>query len=152
AAVSFDGAQGQADVYDLKTGGRTRLTFGEAAWFVAWSPDGKKLVYSLAKPGAGGAGNTDLYLKRTDGAGQNELLLSSGLIDHPTDWTRDGRYIIFQRGQLGSQRIWILPLFGDRKPFPLFANAGYDHSTGRVSPDGKWIAYQSSESGPREVY
>jgi Tol biopolymer transport system component len=79
-------------------------------------------------------------------------LLSSGNLDHPSDWTRDGRYIVFNRGQVGAQHIWILPMFGDRKPFPLFPNATYDHADGRVSPDGKWIAYFSSESGRSEVY
>ena len=95
---------------------------------------------------------TDLYLKRADGAGERELLLSSGHMDHPTDWTRDGRYIVISRGPLGSQQIWIVPMFGDRKAFPLFPNAAYDHFGGRVSPDGKWIAYVSAESGTGEVY
>jgi Tol biopolymer transport system component len=95
---------------------------------------------------------TDLYLKRGDGAGERELLLSSGNIDHPTDWTRNGQYLIFNRGQLVSPRIWILPMFGDRMAFPLFPNAAYAHSEGRVSPDGKWIAYDSAESGLGQVY
>src|SRR6266478_10148028 len=43
-------------------------------------------------------------------------------------------------------------MFGDQKPFPLFPDASYDHSDGRVSPDGKWIAYMSAEAGPGEIY
>jgi Tol biopolymer transport system component len=152
AVVSFEGPLADAYVCDLKTGARTRLTFGSregAVWFLAWSPDGRRVVYSAEKADTE---NTDLYLKRSDGAGERELLLSSGNIDHPTDWTRDGQYIVINRGRIGSQRIWILPTFGDRKAFPLFQNASYDHSDGRVSPDGKWIAYQSAESGPGEVF
>ena len=60
-----------------------------------------------------GAHNTSVYIQRADGAGQRQLLLSSGQEDHPSDWTRDGRYVVFNRGELGAQRIWILPMFGD---------------------------------------
>jgi Tol biopolymer transport system component len=148
AVVTFEGPVGYAYVCDLKTGARTRLTFEEGAWFLAWSPDGKKVVYS-SEPGTG---NFELFLKRADGSGERELLLSSGNIDHPTDWTRDGQYVVINRGELGSQRIWIVPMFGDRKAFPLFPKAAYDHLDGRVSPDGKWIAYLSAESGPGDVY
>ncbi len=148
AVVSFEGPVGYAYVCDLKTGARTRLTFEEGAWFLAWSPDGRKVVYS-SEPGTG---NFELYLKHADGSGERELLLSSGNIDHPTDWTRDGQYVVINRGQLGSQRIWIVPMFGDRKPFPLFPNAASENDDGRVSPDGKWMAYVSAESGLGEIY
>jgi Tol biopolymer transport system component len=150
AVVSFEGGPTpDVSVYDLKTGARTRLTFKENAWFIAWSPDGSRIAYSAQNLGSE---NTNIYLKRTDGAGERELLLSSGNIDHPSDWTRDGKYIVFSRGQVGAQRIWIHPMFGDRKPFPLFPNATYDHYEGRVSPNGKWLAYNSAESGPGEIY
>ncbi len=80
------------------------------------------------------------------------MLLSSGNIDHPTDWTRDGQYVVINRGQLGSQQIWLLPMFGDRKPFRFFPNAASENDDGRVSPDGKWMAYVSAESGLGEMY
>jgi eukaryotic-like serine/threonine-protein kinase len=151
AAVSgFEGPVGYAYVCDLKSGARTRLTFEESAWFLAWSPDGRKVVYSGDDKAR--TGNTELYLKRADGSGERELLLSSGNIDHPTDWTRDGQYVLINRGQLGSQRIWIVPIFGDRKPFPFFPNAAYENNDGRVSPNGKWMAYVSAESGLGEIY
>lgn len=78
-------------------------------------------------------------------------LTDAAWLDHPTDWTRDGQYIVFNRGPLGSQQIWILPMFGDRKPFPLFPNATYHHYDARVSPNGKWLAYASRESGPAAI-
>jgi Tol biopolymer transport system component len=150
AVVSFEGGPTpDVSVYNLKTGARARLTFKENAWFIAWSPDGTRIAYSAQNFGSE---STNIYLKSTDGAGERESLPSSGNIDHPSDWTRDGKYIVFTRGQVGSQRIWILPMFGDRKPFPLFPNATYDHYEGRVSPNGKWIAYSSAESGPAEIY
>jgi hypothetical protein len=149
AYVSFDGASGNVYVSDSKTGARTRLSYEGSAWFTAWSPDGTRIAYSTQ---AIGADETRISVKRTDGGGDPEVLLSSAQFDHPSDWTRDGRYLIFNRGQIGAQRVGILPLFGDRKPFPLFPNASYDHADGRVSPDGKWIAYYSAESGRSEVY
>jgi eukaryotic-like serine/threonine-protein kinase len=147
--VRFEGAFGNVFVSDLKNGTPNRLSFGEDAWFAVWSPEGTKIAYSaqvLNKE------VTNLYMKRIDGAGDSELLLSSENINHPSDWTRDGKYLVFSRGPLGAQRIWVLPMFGDRKPFPLFPSATYDHSEGRVSPDGKWIAYTSAEAGASEVY
>jgi eukaryotic-like serine/threonine-protein kinase len=150
AVVDFEG-QPVPNLYvcSFKTGARTRLTFGENVWFVTWSPDGRTVAYSAQKAGME---NTDLYLKRADGAGERELLLSSGDIDHPTDWTRDGKYLVLHRGRAGSQKIWLVPMFGDRKAFQLFPNAEYAHTDGRVSPDGKWIAYLSAESGLGEIY
>src|SRR6202007_1634196 len=74
AEVNFEGgATADLFVYDLKTGTRTRLTFGENTWFLAWSPDGKRLAYSAEKVGTG---NVKLYLKRADGSAERELLLS----------------------------------------------------------------------------
>ena len=149
AFVSSEGPTASLYTSDFKTGARTRLTFQGTAWFSAWSPDGSRIVYSVQDTDKE---TTDLNVKRADGAGERELLLSSGHLDHPTDWTRDGRYIVIERGQVGDQRIWLIPMLGDRKPFPLFPNATYDHASGRVSPDGKWIAYYSAESGRGEVY
>jgi len=121
----------------------------EDAWYVVWSPDGKKLAFSALKENTT---NTNVYLKRADGGGEPELLISADETDAPEDWTRDGRYLVLSRGSVGSQKIWIVPMFGERKAFPLFPNSTFDHFAGRVSPDGKWIAYASRESGTIDLY
>lgn len=150
AAVAVSkGPVGDVFIYDLKTGTRTRLTYGEYVLSIVWSPDGTRVVYSSTKPGSD---QTELYSRHADGSGQRELLLSSGFADEPSDWTLDGRYIIFDRGAIGSRRIWLLPLFGDRKPSALLPKADYEHFFGTVSPDGKWIEYTSRESGRAEIY
>ena len=149
AATVDEGPTGVVYAYDLKSGARTRLTFGEHVLSVVWSPDGTRIAYSATKPGRD---QSELFVRRADGSGQRELLLSSGFAEQPTDWTRDGRYIIFNRGPVSALSIWIFPLFGDHKPFPLFPKADFDHFFGMVSPDGKWIAYGSRESGKNEIY
>jgi eukaryotic-like serine/threonine-protein kinase len=148
AVVQSEGPLGSLYVWNLKTGTRTRLTFGQAVNSVIWSPDGKRVAYSATKPGMRKA---ELYTKLADGSGEAQLLLSSGFSDDPTDWTSDGRYIIFSRGEIGAQRVWVLPTFGDRKPSPLYPNADYDHNSARVSPNGRWIGYVSRETGPLQL-
>ena len=98
-------------------------------------------------------GTADLYLKASSGAGQETVLVSSPQTKTPTDWSRDGRFILFHVSDdpKTGYDIWVLPLDGDRKPF-LFVNANYEERNAVFSPDGHWIAYQSNESGRHEIY
>jgi Tol biopolymer transport system component len=148
ASAVFDGPAADIFVSDLRTGVGTRLTFGEDVWFVVWSPDGTKVAYSSR---VANTDRTKIYVKNADGSGSRDDLLDSGSIDHPSDWTRDGQYFVFDRGELSNQQIWIMPLKGERKPFPL-PNTSGDVSSGRVSPDGKWIAYDSTQSGKDGIF
>jgi serine/threonine-protein kinase len=96
-------------------------------------------------------GHRDLYWKAFSGAGQEEVLLESGLDKNCEDWTRDGQYVIYNQQTPNKPReIWALPLFGDRKPFSVISESGVVE--GHVSPNGKWISYTSSESGTLEIY
>jgi dipeptidyl aminopeptidase/acylaminoacyl peptidase len=81
-----------------------------------------------------------------------ELFLASPQDKQPTDWSADGRFLLFEAvdPKTGSD-IWALPFDGDRKPFPV-VQTSFDESTSQFSPDGKWIAYQSNESGRYEIY
>jgi serine/threonine protein kinase/Tol biopolymer transport system component len=114
-----------------------------------WSSDGKRIAFSSSRSGLG----TALYLKSAMSAGEDEPLPSSGLpMEVPTDWTPDGRYVLFEaRSMKTGEDLWALPLGGDRKPFPLLQTP-FDESQGRLSPDGRWLAYVSNESGRQEVY
>ena len=70
------------------------------------------------------------------------------------DWSPDGRYLMFRTGTSGTGDgfdLWILPLFGDRKSFPYITGPG-DQLYAQFSPDGRWVAYTSNETGRNEVY
>ena len=135
-------------LYDLLRGGEARFTspplIGTAP---VWSPDGSRIAY--------GWGNT-LYLKDASGGVKEELLLATGNEKTPSDWSRDGRYLIYtETGPKGRGDIWFLPdplnKSGDRKPIK-FQGTDAMESQGQLAPDDRWIAYVSKESGPSEVY
>jgi Tol biopolymer transport system component/tRNA A-37 threonylcarbamoyl transferase component Bud32 len=147
-----DPQSGNIDVWliDLARGVRTRFTFDPAVdSSPIWSPDGTRIVFYSTR-----RGHADLYIKDASGAGSEELVFESDALKSPTDWSRDDRYIAFTsldlKGKTGRD-IWILPLFGDRKPFP-FLQTQFDETGAMFSPDGRWLAYTSNESGKSEVY
>jgi len=97
----------------------------------------------------------DLYEKASSGASNEGLLLKTSESKRPLDWSRDGRFILYQSPQRTDSRtnldLWVLPTFGDRKPTP-FLHTSFNERWARFSPDGKWIAYVSDESSREEVY
>jgi WD40 repeat protein len=133
---------------DLVRGSKSRFTFGIGLQsYSIWSPDGQRIVFDLEKADAWG-----LYWKDVSGAGDEELLLKTGQRTIPTDWSSDGRFILFsQEDPKTKWDIWVLPLFGDRKPVPVLKTE-FVEGLGVFSPDGRWIAYCSNESGRTEVY
>jgi serine/threonine protein kinase/Tol biopolymer transport system component len=142
--------QGNTDVWliDVARGVPSRFTFDAAIdLFPVWSPDGSRIFF-----GSNRKGSFDLYQKASSGAGGDELLLESSLNKFPQDWSPNGRFILY--GQLDPKTAsdqWVLPIFGERKPFP-FVNANFEEQNGQFSPGGQWVAYQSNESGSYEVY
>jgi Tol biopolymer transport system component len=140
-------------IYDLSRSLPTRFTFDPATEDAAiWSPDGSSIVFSSNRKG-----HFDLYRKASSGTGSEELLYADNLEKQVEGWSPDGKFIVYRgRGdpKYGDD-VWILPVSGgapgDRKPFP-FAQTTFGEQHGQFSPDGKWIAYASNESGRNEIY
>jgi serine/threonine protein kinase len=149
-AIQLDNAQSDIWVQDIARGVRTRLTFGPVAnQAPVWSPDGKWIAYNSARNG-----HSQLYRKHSDGSGDEELLLeenAEGLI--PDDWSRDGKSLLYSRNIGADWEIRMLPLEGDRKSYVVVPHAITTiTSRPHISPNGRWIAYPSAESGAGEVY
>lgn len=154
-AVTVYGTQGTGDiwVFDLARGTKTRLTFGPTLQQAAvWSPDGKIIFYA-----SNAKGPPHIYAKAADGGGsERPVLETSDAIEIPGGISPDGKYLICQRrtfaaGTQGSFGIWAVPLLGEQKPFPIVQTT-FDNRLPQISPDGRWMAYQNSESGRNEVY
>jgi hypothetical protein len=135
-------------VIERSRGVTARLTFDPAFdYSPVWSPDGNNLLFASNRGGTAG-----LYQKPSSGAGEDELLIKPSLPLNPSDYSSDGRYIAgLHTGKGTSSDIWVLPTFGDRRPMP-FIRTPSDEREARFSPDSRWIAYSSDESGRREVY
>jgi eukaryotic-like serine/threonine-protein kinase len=141
-------------VLDLVRGVTSRITSDPAIDDPPmWSPDGLRVVWASNRSGA-----FDLYVKSANGTGPEQLLVTMDApAGWPEDWSRDGRFIIYQiPGPKTGQDLWIAPQpaqgeSGDRKPFP-YLQTGFDERHGRFSPDGRWVAYSSNESGRDEIY
>ena len=133
---------------DFTRGTRTRFTFGSSnSRSPVWSPDGSRIIFASDR-----GGHFDLYQKLANGASDQELLLKSENDKYPTSWSRDGRFLLYTVAEpkKGSD-LWVLPLEGDRKPFP-FLSTVFNENNAQFSPNGRWIAYTSDESGRPEVY
>jgi Tol biopolymer transport system component len=117
-----------------------------------WAPDSRTLAFASNRPRSDGSSQAfDVYLKPVDGSGREEYLVGHAGGDPPSDWSADGRFILYHRGARGQPDIWAVRVEGDRQPFPVVATA-FNESNGQFSPDGNWIAYQSNESGRSEIY
>jgi Tol biopolymer transport system component len=139
---------GQTDIWvlDLIRGVRTRVTFGPVGNVSPlWSPDGKWIAYSSAQ-----SGHFAICRKPSDGSGAEECLLSVEQQPALHDWSRDGKNLLYSLPVPGGplRQIFALPLEGERKPSSVVERG----TLGKLSPDGRWLVYQSAESGRLEVY
>jgi len=134
---------------EFARGVMTRLTFDPARdRLPVWSPDGKQVAFSSDREG----GVAQIYRKDASGAGQEERLTEGPNQKFVLDWTKDGKYLLYREVNPGTGRdLMALPLAGDRKPIPV-VKTQFDENTGAVSPDGRWVAYASSDSGRSELY
>jgi eukaryotic-like serine/threonine-protein kinase len=132
---------------DLGLGGLSRFTFGSAGEHrPIWSPDGSTLIFNSNRP------VFDLFRKPVTRGGAEQLVLASQQAKVPMDWSSDGRFLMYRTlDPKTSQDLWVLPMTGDTKPYPI-VHSNFVESQGQFSPDAKWIAYQSNESGRYEIY
>ena len=146
---------GLSDLWEFPSSGgvSTRMTFGPGRkrWSV-WSPDSRYIAYYRGGQNGGGS----IVRKPSDGSGQEETLLSLGpdiSSGYVVDWSPDGRYLSYDTFSIskGLDENWVLPLFGDKRPFQVAPVAGSQYE-GIFSPDGHWLAYFSYETGQPEVF
>jgi serine/threonine protein kinase/Tol biopolymer transport system component len=140
-----------ADIWisDLARHQKTRFTFSPAFEVSAvWSPDGSRIIYNSNVDGT-----FNLYQKATGNTAGETILLRSSHDKTPRDWSRDGKYLLYEEfdPQSTHSDMFVLPLSGNREPI-AFLQTEFNETDGRFSPDGRWIAYVSDESGQNEVY
>ncbi len=150
AVFRRDGGAGDIWITDLERGNSSRFTFDAGSDnFPLWSPDGSRIVFASNRDGS----VLNLYQKSSGGTGEDELLLKTAGNKVPTDWSADGRYILYEENDPNSRfpDLWVLPLSGDRKPIRFLATP-FNENGATFSPDAHWIAYTSNETGRDEVY
>jgi eukaryotic-like serine/threonine-protein kinase len=147
-AVAIAEQEQQVWVYDLSRDTLTRLTFdGVTNNTPAWSPDGKRIAFNSDRA----TGPLNLFWRAADGSGDVERLATSDYLNSPGSFSPDGQLLAFQDNNPETGRdIWVLRL-SDRKAQP-FLRTPYEDTAPKFSPDGKWRAYSSNESGRREIY
>ncbi len=149
-------------------GRRAAVTNGTDIWFVdlarsmptkfaptlsaetslAWSPDGSRMAFVSKQ-----TGRAEIFVGSADGAGGPELVpTTDAQFKYILDWSPDGKFIVFRVEDPSTKGdLWLLPMSGERKPEPYLASPNAE-TAARVSPDGRWLAYNSDESGTTEVY
>jgi Tol biopolymer transport system component len=145
------GPHGARDIwiYDLKRGTASRLTFNPADdTGPSWSADGSRIFFSSDR-----AGRIDIYQQAANGLGSTEpVYQSKDQNKYVDDVSADGRYILYDNGGgTNGTELWALPLFGDRKPV-VFVQGSFGARSARFSPNGRFVAYDSNETGKREIY
>jgi Tol biopolymer transport system component len=146
--VLYRTMQGNADIWLADAVRATRFTFDAALdRFPVWSPDGSRVVFDSNRNG-----KRNLYQKASSGAGGESSLLESSQDKLTNDWSLDGRFLLYHSTDPQTNRdLWVLPMEGDRKPW-VFLKTPFNERFGVFSPDGRWVAYMSNESGRDEIY
>jgi Tol biopolymer transport system component/tRNA A-37 threonylcarbamoyl transferase component Bud32 len=139
------------EIYLLDPGRNTttQLTFGAASGnFPKWSPDGSRIAFGSNREGV-----YNIYEKPAAGNGEEKLLLADDRNKFLTDWSSDGRFLLFSEMEPGNkvQSLWVLPTTGDRKPVPYLDRSSYRRDA-YFSPDGRWIAFMGAGGGRPEIF
>ncbi len=147
-ALEFGDPNPDIWIFDTVRGVRSRVTTTGDNTSPVWSPDGKTVAFQTVPLKAN---KGQLAVKAADGTGSKRLLYPEDQWQAPTDWSPDGKYILYDRGDPGITDIFALPLAAGQKPFPFVQTPAWERG-GVFSPDGHWVAYTSRESGRDEVY
>jgi len=147
AVIRGEGTESDVWIADRR-GQLTRLTPRTGSYAaVQLSPDAKSVAYSF-DPGTG----FNIFLRPADGSGDEREILHSALWQHPTGWSTDGSVMLYEVADpKTSGDLWYAALDGSTPPAPLL-HSPFSENGGRLSPDGKWLAYTSDETGQPEVY
>jgi Tol biopolymer transport system component len=146
-AVTITEQEAQTWLYDLSREALTRLTFeGNANTYPIWTPDGKRIAFTSNKEGP-----LNIYWQLADGSGGLERLTTGQYPVTASSWSTDGQFLAYiETNPTTGWDIWVLRM-GDRKPQPFLRTPSTEGAP-RFSPDGRWLAYISDESGHREIY
>ena len=138
-------------ILDVARGVKTRLTLSSSVSVdPVWSPDGKEIAFLSNRA----EGRLNLFMMNSDGTGDATPLVVDDAAERDPSWSVDGHYLLFSRKELGPgahSEIWAVPLTGERKPFDVLRGQ-FNLYQEAISPDGRWLAYVSDESGRPEVY
>jgi len=147
-AVHLHEADG-GDSWFFDAGRLQRLTFNTAQdnSMPIWSHDGNRIAFGSKRNGKWG-----VYVKAADGTGPEDMIVESDLPKMPMSWSRDGKLLVYWVSDPKTRGdLWMVPVQGERKPVPLLQTPA-DESFAQVSPDGKWMAFQSDETGMPQIY
>jgi eukaryotic-like serine/threonine-protein kinase len=147
-AIEVEGASHDIFTYDFARATFTKMSFDGASHWPLWTPDGRRLTYRSWK-----TGTMTMWWMPADRSGEPEILTKVGSMQSPESWTPDGRTLAFTQmddPERGSD-IYTLSIGGNRTPQALIRTK-FSEGSPKFSPDGKWLAYSSNESGRPEVY
>jgi serine/threonine-protein kinase len=147
-AIEVEGAAHDIFIYDLARGALSKMSFDGASHWPSWTPDGKRLTYRSWK-----TGTMTMWWMPADKSAPPERLTDIGSMQSPESWSPDGSVLAFTQmdnPQSGSD-VYVLPMDGERKPIEV-VRTKFSEGSPKFSPDGKWLAYSSNESGAPEVY
>jgi Tol biopolymer transport system component len=142
--------QSNSDIWlrDLVRGGLTRFTTDPGVDTAqVWSPNGTRMAFSSTRKGP-----FNLYVKSTNGADSEELVLETANSKFIQDWSSNGQFLLYSEADPKTGRdLWALPITGnDRKPIEV-TKTQFEELNGQFSPDGRWVTYETNESGPFEI-
>ena len=150
-ATTMVGGQADVWVFDQLTKGRWPVTFDSSSVVPVWTPDGRRIIVAT-KPGGGRTIGFLIRAVAVDGSDTAQQLLASGPGQLPSAVTPDGKALFFRRfSPRRRSEIWVLPLDRKAEPYP-YLRGPFNGRAASISPDGRWVAYVSDESGKDQIY